>query len=314
MISWAVAIVFATQPLMATGNDLGVWFIRDTAPGSIGATHELCFQINNDKYQVVLPLSKRPVALAIHDQTLWFVGENESPILYRARLVQDKATGSFSTSPSERANAVAQLAFEGKIKDIVFLDDDPILVIENDGVQCFSVGGSSVTPLLHGEGNHVAVLGNSLIAVVVDDPQSVTTYTYQGDGWELGAKYEFEGNIHDLIVHDGWPLLVTSVEEGVKIVGLQQTEIANIAAFPMLSGRWAIVSSNGLHAIGVERNSTTTFFDIGWPSGKTSKPIQLTEFYGTVGLVELTVMVLTTVICIIMMISILRKKPKLDQK
>jgi len=115
------------------------------------------------------------------------------------------------------------------------------------------------------------------------------------------------------MVHDGWPILITTNDNEVEIIGLQQDEVVKIAAFQILSGRWAIISGGGLYAIGVERNGTTTAFNIGWPSGRTSDPIELGEQHGSVKMVELLVMIVTTGIFIMMMISILRRKSKLSQ-
>ena len=37
MIALVIAGYLAAQPLIATGNDLGVWFVRDNAPGATGS-------------------------------------------------------------------------------------------------------------------------------------------------------------------------------------------------------------------------------------------------------------------------------------
>ena len=312
MIALVIASFLATQPLVATGNDLGVWFVRDNAPGATGPSHELCYQIEKDKYQVVLPLAKRPIALAVQEQTLWFVGASDPPILYRARLVKNKTTGAFSTVPHGRANAVKPISVPGTIKDLVFLDDDPILVVEHEGVQCYNIDGSARTSKLQGDGIHISVQGSSLIATTRSG-NTTTLHTFNGEVWELIGNFEVDGNIQTLMVHDGWPILITTNDNEIEIIGLQQDEVVKIAAFQILSGRWAIISGGGLHAIGVERNGTTTAFNIGWPSGRTSDPIELGEQHGSVKMVELLVMIVTTGIFIMMMISILRRKSKLSQ-
>ena len=312
MIALVIASFLATQPLVATGNDLGVWFVRDNAPGATGPSHELCYQIEKDKYQVVLPLAKRPIALAVQEQTLWFVGASDPPILYRARLVKNQTTGAFSTVPHGRANAVKPISVPGTIKDLVFLDDDPILVVEHEGVQCYNIDGSSRTSKLQGDGIHISVQGSSLIATTRSG-NTTTLHTFNGEVWKPIGNFEVDGNIQTLMVHDGWPILITTNDNEVEIIGLQQDEVVKIAAFQILSGRWAIISGGGLHAIGVERNGTTTAFNIGWPSGRTSDPIELGEQHGSVKMVELLVMIVTTGIFIMMMISILRRKSKLSQ-
>ena len=252
MIALVIAGYLAAQPLIATGNDLGVWFVRDNAPGTIGSSHELCYQIEKDKYQVVLPLAKRPIVLAVQEQTLWFVGASDPPILYRARLVKNQTTGAFSTVPNGRANAIKTISVPGTIKDLVFLDDDPILVVEHEGVQCYNIDGSARTSKLHGDGSHISVQGSSLIATT-GSGNTTTLHTFNSEGWEPIGNFKVNGNVQTLMVHDGWPLLITTNDNEVEIIGLWQDEVVKIAAFQILSGRWAIISGGGLHAIGVER-------------------------------------------------------------
>ena len=312
MISLVIASVLATHSLVAGGNDLGVWFVRDNAPGAIGPAHELCYKIDKNKYQVVLPLAKRPAAIAVHKQTLWFVGSSPEPILYRARLVKNQTTGVFTTVPPSRANAVEPISVSGKIRDLIFLDDEPILVVENDGVQCFNVEGFAVTPKLQSDGCEISIQGGTLIAAQVHE--NITTLLRFNSGvWEPQGSFEVDGMLQSLIVHDSWPLLVTSNNDGIEITGLQQDEAVHMASFQPLAGRWAIISGGGLHAIGVERNGTTTAFDIGWPSGTTSDRIELDEQHRSVETLEFVVMIVTTGIFIMMMFSILRRKPKLSQ-
>ncbi len=313
MIFFVIASIFATQPLMSTGNDIGVWFVRDIEPGSIGHPHELCQQIDQESYQVVIPLAKRPIALSVHDQTLWFVGEGEPPILYRARLVENQATGDLRTVPRGRAAAVVPLEMTGVIRDILFLQDNPIFVIENGGVQCFDISEKPVIPKLIGKEAHVTLFGNAWIGAV-STGSKVTMFSCTDEGWQARETYEVDGELTDLIVHDGWPLLITMHDDEVEIIGLQQEQQVRIASFPEPSGRWSVVESDGLHVLGVERNGTTTAFRIGWPSGKNTEPIELTEQYGSIESIELTLMIVTTVIFFVVMTLILSRKPKNNQK
>ena len=126
----------------------------------------------------------------------------------------------------------------------------------------------------------------------------------------MGGTFEINGNLEDLIVHDGWPLLITTHHDEIEIVGLQQDEQMKIAVFPKLAGRWSIVEGGGLRVLGVERSGTTTAFDVGWPSGKKTETIELTEQYGSIEALELTMLIVTTVIFFVVMMLILSRKPK----
>ena len=309
MISFVLASVLATQPLMATGNDAGVWFVRDTEPGMIGPQHELCHQIDQDTFQVVLPLAKRPIALAVHGQILWFVGDSDPPILYRARLVENQATGDLRTVPRGRATAVTPLEIQGLVRDLVFMQDEPVFVIDNGGVQCFDMKGLAITSKLTGDDAHVAMQGSNLIGAV-SNMNIVTLYTLKDGSWQAGEKHEINGELQDLVVHDGWPLLITTHDDLVEIIGLQQGKQMKISSFSKPSGRWSVVDSDGLHVLGVERNGTSTAFSIGWPSGKRTEPVDLSEQYGSVEAIELTMMIVTTVIFFVVLMLILSRKPK----
>jgi hypothetical protein len=309
MIFFVIASVLATQPLMATGNDVGVWFVRDTEPGTIGPLHQLCQQIDQESYQVILPLAKRPIALAVHEQTVWFVGESEPPILYRARLVKNQSTGDLRTVPLGRATAVASLELRGAIRDLIFIHNEPVLVVKDGGVQCFDIRGEAVTPILIGEEIHVAIQNGALIGAV-SHGNDVTMHMFEDGVWKMGGTFEINGNLEDLIVHDGWPLLITTHHDEIEIVGLQQDEQMKIAVFPKLAGRWSIVEGGGLRVLGVERSGTTTAFDVGWPSGKKTETIELTEQYGSIEALELTMLIVTTVIFFVVMMLILSRKPK----
>jgi len=309
VIIFLIASVLATQPLMATGNGVGVWFVRDTKPGSIGPPHELCQQIDQESFQVILPLAKRPAALAVHGQTLWFVGESDPPVLYRARLVKNQGTGELRIVPPGRATAVTPLVIQGAVRDLVFIHDEPVLVVEDEGVQCFDLEGKAVTPKLAGKETHVATQGSTLIGAV-SIANTVVLYTFKDGLWQVGSKHEIDGQLLDLVVHDGWPLLIVAQEDAIKIIGLQQEKQLKIASFPEPSGRWLVVENDGLHVLGVERNGTTTAFDIGWPSGKSTEPIELTEQFGSLETVELVLMLITTAIFFVVMVLILSRKPK----
>lgn len=313
MIAFLIAGILATQPLMATGNERGVWFVRDAEPGTLGPRHELCFLLDQDKYQVVLPLSNRPTALAIHNQTLWFVGDSQHPVLYRARLIENQTTGDLQTVPSGKATAVTSLPIVGEIQDIVFLDTEPIVVVEHEGTQCVGIDGVPITPRLVGGGWHITVLGDALVAVMSDETNTIVR-VFEDGAWKETGRYNIEGRVHDFIVHDAWPILVTTKDNAIQLVGLQQNESVNIASFPNISGRWAVVAGGGLHAIGVERNGTITAFDIGWPSGTTSETIVLVEQHKSIAALEIVLLVATTCMFFIMMLSIFKAKPKKSNK
>jgi hypothetical protein len=313
MIAFVIAGIIATQPLMATGNELGVWFVRDTEPGTLGPKHELCYLFDQEKYQVVLPLSKRPTALAIHDQTLWFVGDSQHPVLYRARLIENQETGEMRTVPNGKAIAVTSLPIVGEIREIVFLNNEPIVVVEHEGMHCFGIDGVAITPKLVGEGWHIAVLRDGLVAAKSDEANTIVCI-FEDGAWEETGSYNIEGKVHDFIVHDSWPILVTTKNNAIQIVGLQQNESVSIASFPNLTGRWAVIVGGGLHAIGAERNGTITAFDIGWPSGTTSERIVLVEQHGSIKAVEMVLLIATTCMFFIMMLSILKSKPKKSNK
>ncbi len=309
MIAFVIASVLATQPLISTGNDLGGWFVRDTEPGGIGPQHELCQLFDHDQYQVVLPLAKRPIALAVHDQTLWFVGASDPPVLYRARLVENQATGDLRTDPRGRAVAVSPLEMDGVIRDIVILQDNPVLIVENEGIQCFDLGGNAVTPNLPGEEIHVSRLGDKWIGAV-SNSHALTLHTLDDGLWQMGKSHEIDGKLQDLVVHDGWPLFIVGHENAVDVIGMQQERLVKIASFPQPSGRWSVVEGEALRVIGVERNGTTTAFEIGWPSGNNTDQVELTEQFGSIEPVELTLMIVTTVIFFVLATIILSRKPK----
>jgi hypothetical protein len=309
MIFFVLASVLVTQPLMATGNKFGVWFVRDTEPGTIGPPHELCQQIDQDSYQVILPLAKRPIALAVHEQTIWFIGESEPPTLYRARLVENQATGVMGTVPQGRATAVTSLAMQGVVRDLVFIHDEPVLVVEDEGLQCFDIRGAALTSKLTGLDVHVSVQGGDLIGAVSRE-NSVTMHILNDKTWQVTGTFALDGELKDLIVHEGWPLLITTHDDEIEIIGLQQDDQVKIATFPKLAGRWSVVEGDGLHVLGVERNGTTTAFDIGWPSGKKTEKKELVEQYSSIEAVELTMMIVTTAIFFVVMVLILNRKPK----
>ena len=311
--------ILAAQPLMTASNDAGVWFVRDNEPGSLGPMHELCQQTGTDKYQVVLPLAKRPVALAVHDQTLWFIGEGESPVLYRARLAEDQSTGTFYPVLRGRAEAVQTLDIQGKILDLLFLQDEPILVVENGGLQCFNANSIAVTPLLPASGGRISVQGDSLIAVTPDtvlQTEGIRVWQVTEDGWQGGDFTEVEGKLHNFIFHENWPLLILTQGGFASVVGLLDGKSVEFATFPVLAGRWAVIPKHdtGLAAIWVERNGTVTTIDIGWLSRTVSKPIVLSRQHDKARGMEITLMILTTVAFFILISTILRNGPKKSKK
>ncbi|MDP6693227.1 MAG: hypothetical protein QF444_02785 [Phycisphaerales bacterium] len=319
MICVVLAGIIASQPLMIAGNEVGIWFVRDTIPGSLGPEHELCQLLGEDKYQVVLPLAARPLALGVNEQTLWFVGDGDKPVLYCARLVENQATGDLRTVPRGRATALITLELEGAIRSMIFLDDKPILVVENDGLQCFDTDGLAMMPNLRGNGGQMAVISGSIIAAIPSTNQEVrgVQIWHQRDkGWIRGPFVSIEGKLCDLVIKDDWPLLVSSNGSEIIVSGLQNNQALELASFPTLAGRWAIVSkpSSGLVAIGAERNGTTTKIDLGWPSCKASDPIVLSEQYGSNNPVEMVIMIGTTIVFFILISIFLRSRPKNNNK
>ena len=98
----------------------------------------------------------------MHEQTLWFVGNGDRPVLYRVRLIENQATGDLRAASGDRAVAVKILQVTGTIRDLVFLNDKPALVVENDGLQCFDIDGNALTPFLSGVGGHIAILNSCI--------------------------------------------------------------------------------------------------------------------------------------------------------
>lgn len=319
MILFLLSGILAAQPLMAASNDAGVWFVRDNEPGSVGPMHELCQQFGTDAYQVVLPLAKRPVAFAVHDQTLWFIGDGESPVLYRSRLIEDQSTGTFRPVLRGRAEAVQPLDIQGTILDLLFLQDEPLLVVENGGIQCFNANSIAVTPLLQATGGRISVRGDALIAVTPDSvlqKKGVRIWRDTDEGWRGGEFTEVEGKLHNFIFHEDWPLLILSQGGIASVVGLLDGNSVEFATFPVLAGRWAVIPKHesGLVAIWVERNGTVTTNDIGWPSRTVSEPVVLSRQHDKAQGVEITLMIVTSFAFFILISTIIRNGSKKSKK
>ncbi|MDP7009566.1 MAG: hypothetical protein QGI78_08360 [Phycisphaerales bacterium] len=314
MIASVLASLLVAQQLVSTSNNVGVWFVHDRPPGSTGALYEICQRIDESNYQVVIPLSKRPIALAVHDTTLWFVGGETPPVLYRARLHENRATGDLRTDPRGRASAVTTIDIEGRVQDLIILNNDPVLVVEQDGLQCYSLDGKPITPKVHG---HIGACSTQeeKLRLALQEEQQITVHTYQDHAWNVGDQFSIDGKLQDFFTFDDWPVVISSKNGVVSFIGVQQGTPVTFATFPEPAGRWAVVGhDSGIQVIGVERNGTTTAMEIGWPSGQVSSPRVLTKQYGSARPLELTLMIVTSVILFIVLTLIIRGNAKKSQK
>ncbi len=289
MIECALISILLGSPLALTGNDSGLWFVGDIDPSAATFSgkppdldFELCERFSEQQYVVVRPFTRRPAALTVHKQTLWFIDDTIGVGMYKIRLA-NMLRASTSRNASLQSSTLEAL-FETKDKptDFLMYQGEPLLAFgdsQNGSLELFQYQNRKWNALqsLEGINVHVGLLQDQLIAALPRDSGVAMWYMKDGS-WHGGDEHAVEGNLVDLLCRDDWPILVTTSGGEVTLTGIQQGGLIEIASFPMPKGRWGVSSSPmGLSVVGVERKGTTTVLDIGWPSGSISEPVVLEE-------------------------------------
>ena len=289
MIEHVVSSILFCSPLALTGNDSGLWFVGDTDPSATTFSskppdldHELCERYSAQQYVVVEPFTRRPSALAVDNNTLWFIDDTLGVGMYKIRLTNMLRASTSRNASLQSSTLEGLLDTTEKPTDFLIYQGEPLLVFGD------SANGSSKLlqyqhrvwnekESLEGTNAHVSLLQDQLIAAVPSD--FGVTMWYMNDGsWHGGDEVSIEGDLVDLICRDDWPILVTTSDGESTLTGIQRGGLVEIASFPIPKGRWAVSPSPmGLSVVGVERKGTTTVLDIGWPSGSISEPIVLEE-------------------------------------
>ena len=179
MIEYAVlSCVFCYSPLALTGNETGLWFVGDINPQAATFSgkpqdldYELCERFLEKQYIVVRPFTRRPAALAIGKQALWFIDDTSGIGLYKTHLPSlQRSTASKSTS-LQSSTLEAVFETEEKPTDFLMYQGQPLVAFGNSPeASCIYINIRTKNGMrwrhLWGVHAHVALLQDQLIAAV----------------------------------------------------------------------------------------------------------------------------------------------------
>ena len=289
MIELIAACIFAFQPLAATGDDDGVWFIGDLDPAVVefdskkrNFEYAICTRLQRDSYLIQRFLIHRPVNLAVLNNSLWLVHND-----YLSSGFSVYRASSPNTNPTDtRLSMFMTLALNGDVEatDLIVYNDNLLVVCAGECLFLFSCVGTvfqELLPLCEQPNAKVANVNGSLVAAV-PNKKGVTLWHLADEEWVEGDTVALQGTFEKILSKDGWILLVSSQNQQGHILGIQHAAPVEIASFAIPKGRWSIVPSpEGMTVLGVERNGTLTALDLGWPSGSTAGPVIMHRSGGT---------------------------------
>ena len=286
MIELIAACLIAFQPLAATGNEEGVWFIGDLDPAVVefdskkrNFEYAICKRVQRDSYFIQRFLIHRPVNLAVHQNTLWLVSNDlRSPAgfsLYRA--------SSPNADPTDTRLSML-MSLTAVATDLIVYKDNPLVICGGECLFLFACVGTALhelPPLCEQPNAKVVNVNGSLVAAVPNKDGVTLWHLTEGD-WVEGDTIALQGTFEKILTKDGWILLVSTQEKQGHILGIQHAAPVEIASFAIPKGRWSTVPSpEGITVLGVERNGTLTALDLGWPSGATTGSVVMHRSGGT---------------------------------
>lgn len=318
MIELVLTIVLSNTPLALVGNDSGVWFIGDVDPGVASFAraqdldHELCEQVGNGEYLVIHPFTRRPAGLAVEEQAMWFIDDSYGVGLYTIQL-----------AASQRASTSQHVLMQAPVMRSVFETDKhptDFLLYQSAPLLVFG-DGESETELVHfvhrqweslpsvtDSGACVISFQGELLCAVQEEDGKIMVSSLRDTAWVVrDSELTIDGELTDFFSKDDWPILVAVKEGRATLHGIQNNSLVELASFAIPKGRWGVTSSpSGLTVAGVERNGTTTFLDIGWPSGSMSDPVVLAERFREDDTLLMTVLFISMVCVSIILLSKIR--------
>jgi hypothetical protein len=270
-------------PLALSGDESGVWFIGDINPTQatfsglpLDLDYELCERVSTEQYEVMQLFTRRPMAIAIDKNRVWYIDGTTGIGLYKLQFSVD------TKSNLHPSTFEAFIETSNTPTDFLIFKGVPTLAIENsqhDGIELLQFRDRTweSLPSLQGEHARVARVQDQLIAAVPSD-SGVRMWSLQDGRWLGGDEYALQGKLVQLISHDDWPILAVEQKNEVTLHGVQRGGLVEITSFATPKGRWGVSSSEtGITVFGVQRKGTITLLDIGWPSGSVSEPIILQE-------------------------------------
>jgi hypothetical protein len=318
MIELLLACTLLQAPLALTGDESGLWFIGDINPSTatfsglpLDLDYELCERYSEKQYEVIRPFTRRPSAIAIDKETMWYIDSTAGIGLYK---MQRSNTKGFANSHPALQPSTLEAIFESSSSptDFLLFEGSPTLAFgtsKNGALELFQYSHRKwkSLPLLQGEHVHVAIMQEQLIAAVPNGGGVAMWYLKDGR-WRGGDELAIHGELKELLCRDDWPILVTTLGEMATLSGIQQGGLVEIASFRIPKGRWGVASSStGISVVGVERNGTTTVLDIGWPSGSISSPIIFEEYLRKDGSMMMTVLFISMLAVSLILVLKIRK-------
>ena len=282
MIGVVIACLISAQPLVATGNDRGVWFIGDRDPTIVEFDEKnrsldfvICKRASRDTFIVQKLLKRRPGSIAFHNGQLWFVSNNSLGFnVYGLHIPTE------SDPTQGRTSMKWTVAIDAVPTDLVVYDGNLVVCCGDERLILLTLIGNSfkeLPQLCNQSGARVVNAGGALIAAVPHE-SGVTLWTLTDAEWVAGETIELQGTFSGISEKDGVILLISELNQQGYILGIQRGIPIEIATFDIPKGRWSVVPTpEGICVIGVERNGTSTVLDIGWPSGTVNDSIVFTE-------------------------------------
>ena len=260
--------------------------------------------------------SRRPLALAVGNQKLWFIDSFEGVGLYKIQLPNFQRGNTSKNAYLQTSKMESLFETTETPTDFLVFKDQPLLVFGkplDDITELFHYQERQwrqLTPI-DGRNVHVAKLQDKLIAAVSNELGATVWYMQESD-WFGGDQIEFQGELVDLFCLDDWPILVTSNENTATLTGIQKDGLVTLASFEIPKGRWGVTTSpEGISVVGVQRKGISTVIDIGWPSGSISKPTILEErFPDDDKLLSTVLFVSMVIVSLILLTKIGRSKQK----
>ncbi len=278
------ACLGAWASLAGTGSDLGTWFIYDHAPDAPGRPFGLCQVIGDDQWFEVLPLSQRPIAMAIDGMTIWILAPSQGGQgLYTLRLERKAASGFLEAHTPGAARLVATLDSTAPSPQLAASGEGPVVAWHDKGTlhlrRC--VGGSwEALPALACR-DSAQIAGVAGVLHVCDDDHA---WRLEGEQWQTVATLLPGHRVWDLLARGTWPVLVREDAGDILVEGVQQGRVIPIVRLQRPQGRWGVLQAgSGLVLLGIESGGGVTARSIAWPSGDVGDPIVLGETHGTTG-------------------------------
>ena len=301
MILILLSTLLALNPLAATEDVDGIWFVSDISPGMPGPKFEISKCDGDDSFLAILPLQYRPLAIGIQGDLLWFVDHGEGIGLYHVQIETQQVTPS--------ASLFSYFTTELVPIDLEFNNGNPIVICQDEVLQCIEFDGAkhSLLPPLNSRRAFVTVLGGGLIAASQED-QIVTMWQLKQNQWVQTSQIPFHGELTDVIAKDDWPVLISLENEQIFIQGVQGGHLERIATLEKPKGRWRVLSSpNGLVLLSSEQNGTSNRQNIGWPSGISQEPIELSRKEQGIIFDSLLSLLFPLLLCFLLLVMFRRK-------